>query len=218
MRKLLCILALLLLHCALPAHSQTLTLGEIVDLDGMEQMKQDAYLVRRGWVFNASERQGDSIFDVSWHFYNSKNRFIAQFLVRKQLGQRSLLNYWTALRPAFDDIRENILAVPGIDVIGTSNDDKMRTLYRDKRYNFGLAITNDEDGLNYLLSAQCHGLVKGYYIKEDGTSEDVWMQAPVYTPEQKRRLDAMVDSLDRRTKALRAEGLRSEALRKKSRK
>lgn len=202
----------------MPAHAQTLILGDIVDLDEMEQMKQDAYLVRRGWVFNASERQGDSIFDVSWHFYNSKNRLIALFLVRKQLGQRSLINYWTALRPAFDDIRENILSVPGIDVVGTSNDDKMRTLYRDERYNFGLTIANSEDGLNYLLFAQRHGLVKGYSVKEDGTTEGVWMQAPVYTPEQKRRLDAMVDSLDRRTKALRAEGLRSEALRKKNRK
>lgn len=45
---------------ARPAHAQMLTLEQLVDLDGMEQMKQDAYLVSRGWVFNVSERKSDS--------------------------------------------------------------------------------------------------------------------------------------------------------------
>lgn len=162
----------------------------------LEQLQQDAYLVQRGWKFEGTNEQGDSIRSVYWRYYNSAGLFVSEVGVENKVEEYSALSYSTLLRPAFDAIRQAVISVP-MEVLGSNNDGAMRTFYRDSKYDVVLSVSNAPDDLGYHFTLQRHGYTKAYTKGENGKMTPEWIIMPPMTEAQKKYYDNFADSLNR---------------------
>ncbi|RYE21505.1 MAG: hypothetical protein EOP45_09475 [Sphingobacteriaceae bacterium] len=204
MKNFLCSLLLLWFCCTHTTTAQNLTARQLLDLNKMEQMQKDDYLTKRGWKFAKTEQQGDSTYKVFWEFNNTKGVAIAQACMWQQIGQREAFSYSTILRAPFDGIRTAVLAVP-MELIGTNNTEAMQTFYRDASYDVILTIRNREGRTEYSAYFQPHDYVKAYTVGPDGKMEPEWIVRPHMTSAQKQHYDALADSLEQATEAIRAQ-------------
>ena len=216
-RILLSSLTLLWLCFAQPANAQTLTARQLLDLSKMEQMQKDDYLIKRGWKFDRTEQESDSLHKVFWGFRNSKGNLISEVCAWQQIGELPAFSYSTVLRPAFDAIRTTVVAVP-MEVIGTNNTEGLQTFYRDAKFDVILSIRNHQGRTEYDAYFQQHGLTKAYSVSDDGKMVPGWIIVPPMTETQKQRCEAFADSVAQENNRIRASAHLIRVASKKSRK
>jgi hypothetical protein len=201
MRILLRSISLMLgLATSLSAYSQSLTLDQLIYVNTLEGMSQDAYLTERGWKFEHVANQADSISYSYWRYYKSSNDPMGEVAVQRTKGKRDALVYSVAARRPFDDIREKVLDYH-MEFLGSNNTEGvMRDFYRGRKYEVRLSLENEGGEPLYRVRVQQHGLVKGYSEDEDGKMIEQWFLPSPPTEKQKAQWRAFSDSLNQATK------------------
>ncbi|QNH62200.1 hypothetical protein [Hymenobacter sediminicola] len=157
-------------------HSQGLSFDQLIHLNGLSRLDMDAYLAKRGWKFNQTVSEGDSIFKAYWFFNNMKQESVGQIELRSQVDHYPYITYSCADRITFDAIRAKIAAYHMQYQGDINRDEGLTSIFMGAKYRAQVSVTNSPSYPDYHVTLQVHGLIRGYQEDLDtGEMKDIWI-------------------------------------------